>query len=47
MKQLDVAVSPPAFIWDPNLTLTHVTFDVMHSIGSINPDEQTEKPNVY
>ncbi len=28
MKQLDVVVSPPAFIWDPNLTLTHVTFDL-------------------
>ncbi len=26
MKQLDVVVSPPAFVWDPNLTLTHVTF---------------------
>ncbi len=28
MKQLDVVVSPPAFVWDPNLTLTHVTFDL-------------------
>ena len=25
MKQLDVEGSPPAFVWDPNLT--HVTFD--------------------
>ena len=28
MKQLDVIVSPPAFIWDPNLTLIHVTFNL-------------------
>ena len=28
MKQLDVVVSPPAFVWDPNLTLTHMTFDL-------------------
>ncbi len=30
MKQLDgvAAVNPPAFVWDPNLTLTHVTFDI-------------------
>ncbi len=28
MKQLDVVVSPPAFVWDPNLTLTHVTFNL-------------------
>ncbi len=29
MKQLDVVVSPPAFVWDPNLTLTHVTFGIV------------------
>ncbi len=28
MKQLDVVVSPPAFLWDPYLTLTHVIFDL-------------------
>ncbi len=28
MKQLDVVVSPPAFLWDPFLTLTHMTFDL-------------------
>ncbi len=28
IRQLDVVVSPPAFLWDPNLTLTHVTFDL-------------------
>ncbi len=27
MKQLDV-VSPPAFLWDPYLTLTNVIFDL-------------------
>ncbi len=29
MKELDVVVSPPAFLWEPNLTLTHVTFDLI------------------
>ncbi len=28
MKQLDVVVSPPAFVWDIDLTLTHLTFDL-------------------
>ena len=28
MKQLDVVMSPPAFLWDPHLTLTHVIFDL-------------------
>ena len=28
MKQLDVVGSPPAFVWDPHLTLTHVTLDL-------------------
>ncbi len=28
MKQLDVDVSPPAFLWDPHLNLTDVTFDL-------------------
>ncbi len=28
MKQLDVDVSPPAFVWTPYLTLTLVTFDL-------------------
>ena len=35
MKQLDVVVSPPAFVWNPYLNstnatfyLTHVTFDL-------------------
>ncbi len=28
MKQLDVVVSPPAFVWNPHFTLTHVTFDL-------------------
>ncbi len=28
MKQLDIVVSPPTFVWDPNLTLTHVTVDL-------------------
>ena len=28
MKQLDVVVSPPAFLWDPYLTLTNVIFDL-------------------
>ena len=28
MKQLDVVASPPAFVGHPNLTLTHVTFDL-------------------
>ncbi len=28
MKQLDVVVSPQVFVWDPNLTLTQVTFDL-------------------
>ncbi len=26
MKQLDVVVSPPAFLWGPYLTLTNVIF---------------------
>ncbi len=30
MTHLDVVVSPPAFVWDPNSTLTHVTFDLTH-----------------
>ncbi len=28
MKQLDVDVSPPAFLWNPHLTLANVTFDL-------------------
>ncbi len=28
MKQLDVDVSPPAFVWNPYLTLTQMTFDL-------------------
>ncbi len=28
MKQLDVVVSPPAFLWDPYLTLTNMIFDL-------------------
>ncbi len=28
MKQLDVDVSPPAFVWNPHLTLAKVTFDL-------------------
>ncbi len=28
MKQLDVVVSPPAFLWDSYLTLTNVIFDL-------------------
>ena len=27
MKQLDVVLSPPAFVLDPRMTLTNVTFD--------------------
>ena len=27
LKQLDIVVSPPAFVWGPNLTLTHVIVD--------------------
>ncbi len=27
MKQLDVVVIPSAFVWDPYMTLTNVTFD--------------------
>ncbi len=30
MKQLDVVVSPPAFLWDPYLTLTYEIFDLDH-----------------
>ncbi len=26
-KQLDIVVSPPAFLWDPYLTSTNVMFD--------------------
>ena len=37
MKQLDVVVSPPAFVRNPYLTLTHVTFDL------IATDRQTDK----
>ncbi len=28
MKQLDIVVSPAAFVRNPYLTLTHVTFDL-------------------
>ncbi len=28
MKQLHVDVSPPAFLWEPYLTLAKVTFDL-------------------
>ena len=28
MKQLDIVVNPPAFLWDPYLTLPHVIFDL-------------------
>ncbi len=28
MKQLDVDVSPPAFLWNPYLSLVNVTFDI-------------------
>ena len=28
MKQLDVDVSQPAFVWNSELTLTHMTFDL-------------------
>ncbi len=28
MKQHDVDVSPPAFLWDPHLNLANVTFDL-------------------
>ena len=27
MKQRNVVVSPPAFVWNPYMTLTNVTFD--------------------
>ncbi len=33
MKQLDVDVSPPAFLWDPYLTLANVTFDLDPSVS--------------
>ncbi len=38
MKQLDVVVNPPAFVWDPSLTLTNVTFDpdVLDSVLDIS-----------
>ena len=41
MKQLDVVVSPPAFVWDPNLTLTHVTFDL--EVKCQRSDRQTDR----
>ena len=28
MKQLDVVMSPPDFVWGPYMTLAHVTFDL-------------------
>ncbi len=28
MKQLDIVVSPLAIVWNPYLTLIHVTFDL-------------------
>ncbi len=28
MKQLDVVVSPPAYVWNPYLTFIHATFDL-------------------
>ncbi len=36
MKQLDVVVSPPAFLWDRYLTLTNVIFDLDMSNSSRN-----------
>ena len=30
MKQLDVDVSPPAFVWNLYLTLTNVTIESAH-----------------
>ncbi len=35
MKQPDDVVNPPDFVWDPNLTLTHMTVD-------LDPRRQTE-----
>ena len=49
MKQLDVVVSPPAFLWDPYLTLTHVIFELNFYLVIFGPmnyflgtDGQTE-----
>ena len=28
MKQLDIYVSPPAFVWNPYMTLPNVTFNL-------------------
>ncbi len=45
MKQLDIVMSSPAFVWDPNLTLTHVIFD-LNPCRSHKPrktDRQTDR----
>ena len=35
MKQLDIVLIPPAFVWDSYLTSTNVTFDF--DICDVNP----------
>ncbi len=37
MKQLDVDVSPPAFVWPTYLALTLVTFDLDPMIIDLEP----------
>ncbi len=37
MKQLDVDVSPPAFVWTPYLALTLLTFDLDPMTFDLDP----------
>ena len=39
MKQLDIVVSPHAFVWNSYLTLTHVTFDLTHVTFDLEVNE--------
>ena len=34
IKQLDVDVSPPAFLWNPYLSMANVTFDLCQCLYS-------------
>ncbi len=43
MKQNDVVVSPPAFVWDPYFILTHVTFSSIFSCEFLSSDRQTDR----
>ena len=46
MQQLDVDVSPPAFIWNPHLTMTLVTFDLDPVTSTLLVNISTSDPDL-